>query len=118
IMMFLMQQPHPDGKLIAAVQAAAAWFEKTKIYDVAFRRDGDNGRRLVPAPGNGPLWARYYEIGTDRPIFGDRDKTIHDDVNEISLERRNGYSWYGDNPRHILDHYRKWNAKYGTNRIR
>jgi hypothetical protein len=26
-------------------------------------------------------------------IFGDRDQTIHDD-NEISLERRNGYSWY------------------------
>ena len=57
------------------------------------------GRRLVPAPGNGPIWARYYEIGTDRPIFGDRDKSIHDNVNEISKERRNGYSWYNQRAR-------------------
>ncbi len=39
-----------------------------------------------------PLWPRYDQIGTDKPIFGDRDKTIRDDVNEISRERRNGYS--------------------------
>ena len=33
--------------------------------------------------------ARYYEIGTDRfRIFGDRDKTIHDHLNEFSDERR------------------------------
>jgi hypothetical protein len=49
---------------------AAAWFVKTEIRDVAFRNADRNGRRLVPAPGNGPIWARDYEIGTDRPIGG------------------------------------------------
>ena len=54
IMMFLMQLPNPGPHVVTAVQAAAAWFEKTKITDVAFRRDGENGRRLVPAPGQRP----------------------------------------------------------------
>ncbi len=108
ILMFLMELPRPDPQTVAAVHAGAAWLEKTKIMDVAFRRDGDLGRRLVAAPGQGPLWSRFYEIGTDRPIFGDRDKTIHDDVNEISMERRNGYSWYTDAPRAALERYEKW----------
>ena len=55
-----------------------------------------------------PIWARYYEIGTDRPIFGDRDKTIHDDVNEISRERRMGYGWFNDTAKQVAQHYAKW----------
>jgi len=69
---------------------------------------GAESRKLVDAPGSGPIWSRHYEIGTDRPIFGDRDKTIHDDVNEISRERRQGYGWFRDAPKRVLDHYAKW----------
>jgi PelA/Pel-15E family pectate lyase len=66
----------------------------------------------VSSPGSGPLWARFYEIGSDRPIFGDRDKTIHDTVSEISKERRNGYSWFNDTPKRALDHYARWSAAH------
>ena len=96
ITLFLMELPEPNLDVVRAVHAAARWFEKTQIRDVAFKETGSEGRQLVPSPGSGPIWSRYYEIGTDRPLFGDRDKTIHDDVNEISQERRNGYSWYGE----------------------
>jgi len=106
--MFLMEQPAPGPEVVATVNAAAAWFEKTKINDLAFKFDKDNERHLVPAPGNGPIWARDYEIGSDRPIFGDRDKSIHDNVNEISEERRNGYSWYNDIPQRMLERYADW----------
>ena len=106
--LFLMQLPEPTGKEITAVHAACAWFDKTKIEGKAFRVVGSESRKLVAAPGAGPVWARYYEIGTDRPIFGDRDKTIHDDVNEISRERRKGYGWFRDTPKRVLEHYRKW----------
>jgi PelA/Pel-15E family pectate lyase len=108
IMMFLMAQPHPGPEIIESVNAAAAWFEKTQIRDMAFKFVPGEGRRLVPAPGHGPIWARYYQIGTDRPIFGDRDKTIHDHVNEISDERRNGYAWFTDAPQTALDRYAGW----------
>jgi PelA/Pel-15E family pectate lyase len=111
IMQFLMKEPNPSPEIVLAIDAAAAWFEKTKIKDVAYRLAGDSGRLLVDAPGNGPLWARYYDIVTDRPIFGDRDKTIHDNVNEISKERRNGYAWYRDTPASALNEYSEWRKK-------
>jgi PelA/Pel-15E family pectate lyase len=108
IVLFLMQLPNPDSKQITAVHAACAWFEKTKIEGKEFKSDGKDGRTLHDAPGGKPLWSRYYEIGTDKPIFGDRDKSIHDDVNEISRERRKGYGWFRDTPKRVLEHYTKW----------
>ena len=110
IVNFLMELPKPDSNIVVAVRGGAAWFEKTQIRDVAFRKVGTEGRALVAAPGSGPLWGRYYEIGSDRAIFGDRDKTIHDVVDEISRERRDGYAWFTDNPDEVLRKYQKWNA--------
>jgi PelA/Pel-15E family pectate lyase len=111
MILFLMKLPNPKPALVAAVNSAAAWLRKTAIHDVAYERGAD-GRRLTPSPGAAPLWARYYEIGNDRPIFGDRDKSIHDDVNEISLERRNGYSWYNAAPAAALERYAAWSAAH------
>ena len=108
MVLFLMQLPNPGSNIVAAVHAACAWFEKTKIEGKAFRVVGSESRKLVDDPGSGPIWARYYEIGTDRPIFGDRDKTIHDDVNELSRERRTGYGWFKDTGKPVLQHYDKW----------
>jgi PelA/Pel-15E family pectate lyase len=114
IVMFLMQLPHPDSNVIAAVHVAVAWFKKTEVMNVAYQRT-DNGRELVPSTGSGPLWARYYQIGTDRPIFGDRDKSIHDSVNDLSRERRNGYGWYGGNGAAVLERYPEWAKAHPAN---
>jgi PelA/Pel-15E family pectate lyase len=111
LILFLMRLPQPDAAVVDAVYAAAAWFRNTAISDKAYERAVD-GRRLVSKPGAGPIWARFYEIGTDRAIFGDRDKSIHDDVNEISLERRNGYSWYNAGPQEALDRFAEWSASH------
>jgi PelA/Pel-15E family pectate lyase len=111
VVLFLMQLPNPDSNVVAAVRAAANWFEKTQIQNVAFRKVHGRGRLLVPAPGKEPLWARYYEIGTDRPIFGDRDRSIHDSVNEIAAERRDGYGWYRDSPRRVLERFQQWSQE-------
>ena len=119
VAIFLMALPAPSPAVVASVHAAAAWFKKTELRDVAWRPAPDgSGRTLTKAPGAGPLWARYYEIGSDRPLFGDRDKTIHDDVNEISKERRNGYSWFNAGPERALALYAKWAEAHpiGTNR--
>jgi len=110
---FLMAIRAPSPEVVRAVHAAAAWFEKTALRDVAFTRAPDgSGRKLLPAPGGDPIWARYYELKTDRPLFGDRDKSIHDDVNEISLERRNGYAWFNNGPKRALDRYAKWSKDH------
>ena len=109
ILMFLMELPKPNSDIKDAVRGAAAWFKKTALYNKKFKPAPDGtGRQLQTAPGEGPIWSRYAEIGTNRPLFGDRDKSIHDEVDEISQERRNGYAWFGDNPKRVLDHFAKW----------
>jgi PelA/Pel-15E family pectate lyase len=112
---FLMGLPNPTPAEVEAVHAAAAWFTKVEISGYRYGsgnfgadRGNPDGRNLVAVAGAGPIWARYYQIGTDKPIFGDRDKTIHDDVNELSRERRNGYSWYNMEGVALLAHYKIW----------
>ncbi len=107
LLMMMNDLLNPTAKESESIRAAAAWFKKTAIYGQNYGRIGD-GRGLIPTPGAGPIWARYYQIDTDMPIFGDRDKTIHDNVNDLSRERRNGYSWFGAAPKRALDRYEKW----------
>jgi PelA/Pel-15E family pectate lyase len=107
ILMFLTRLQKPSPEVNVAIKSAAEWFEQTAINGLAFRFVSGE-RRLVESPGNGPIWARYYEIGTNRPLFGDRDKTIHDNVGELSRERRNGYAWFNDHPKRVLEHYDHW----------
>jgi PelA/Pel-15E family pectate lyase len=109
---FLMDLPNPDSNVVAAIRGAANWLEATQQRDVAFQTVGDQGRLLVAAPGKGPLWSRYYEIGTNRPIFGERDRTIHDRVDEISRERRQGYAWYTDGPQGAMQRFAKWSEAH------
>jgi len=118
VAMFLMNIPKPSREVVTAVHAACAWFEKTKMTDFAYRFVAGQGRLLVAAPGNGPLWPRYAEIGSDRPLFGDRDKTVHDTVDEISMERRNGYAWFNSTAQQALDRYVTWKKIHPLDRVR
>jgi PelA/Pel-15E family pectate lyase len=112
VMMLLMDQlPNPTIEEQRSIRAAAAWFKKTAIYGQAYGRT-PNGRGLTPTPGAGPIWARFYQLDTDKPIFGDRDKSIHDELNELSSERRNGYGWFGTDPQRALDKFEKWSQQH------
>lgn len=64
-----------DRRYLDAIPPALAWLERSAI-----------------APGR---WARLYELGTNRPIYGDRDGKVHYALEEISEERRRGYAWEG-----------------------
>jgi len=110
VLEYLMTIDHPSPAVVHAIHAAAAWFEEHKVMGYAWvgGRGDPGGRTFKAVPGAGPLWSRYYSLTTQKPIFGDRDKSIHDDVMEISLERRNGYAWYGTGPARPLKEYAEW----------
>lgn len=112
VMLYLMAVPKPSPEVVAAVHAAAAWFEKVTIRGFAYRNVPGAGRSLVADDKAGPLWARYYEIGSDRPLFGDRDKSIHDKLEEISAERRNGYQWFNGGATRALEVYAQWSKDH------
>jgi PelA/Pel-15E family pectate lyase len=113
ILLFLMRQPHPSPEVKTAVRAGVAWLEKVRVYGKSFEMTAD-GRKLIDKPGAGPIWSRNYDIVTGHPIFGDKDQSIHDDVNEISIGRRNGYSWWNATPQKALDAYAAWAAGPGA----
>jgi PelA/Pel-15E family pectate lyase len=108
VLLYLMTLPRPNASVQMAIVAGAGWLKIHAVYGYTYGGDRTAGRKLVPAAGAGPIWARYYSLATGKPVFGDRDKTIHDDVNELSLERRNGYSWWSSGPQRAIDAYDIW----------
>lgn len=111
IVRLLMSLPHPSPEVVAAVKGAVKWFEAHAVRDIRVERlhNGTTGRdaRLVPAPGQ-MLWARFYDLDTARPFFCDRDGIKRASLFELGRERRGGYSWYTDAPRHVLEAYPEW----------
>ena len=109
IVQFLMGIDQPNAQVNEAVESAVAWFERAKITGSSWARKRDPSKsgsfdRVVVADLNaGLLWARFYEIGTNRPIFAGRDGIIKYDVAEIEDERRNGYEWYVKAPAKLLN---------------
>jgi PelA/Pel-15E family pectate lyase len=87
-----LEKPSPE--VIKAIDAACRWYERSKLTGIrTIRRDGN--LMVVPDPNAPPMWARYYEIGTNRPIFCGRDGVVKYDITQIEAERRNGYAWLG-----------------------
>jgi PelA/Pel-15E family pectate lyase len=107
LLVFLMTLSDPTPQEVAAIHDAASWLRSAAIADIAWEKTADS-RVIVKKPGAPQMWARFYDHATMKPVFGDRDKTIHDDVNEIDPERRAGYSWYNTGPAKALKAYDKW----------
>jgi len=85
--------------------------KKTAIYGEAWEKT-PGGVKLAAKPGAGPIWSRYVSIGNDQPVFGDRNKSIHNDVNELSAERRRGYRWYSADPQRALARFKEWEQEH------
>jgi PelA/Pel-15E family pectate lyase len=113
LVVFLMSLPEPSSEIVASVKGAIAWFRATALPNLRVRRaPADTRGEVVPSPGAPPLWARFYEPGTTTPIFGDRDRTIHYDLSEISSERVAGYTWYTDVPSRALKTFETWGTRH------
>ena len=108
IVRLLMSLDSPDARVIESVQAAVAWFKTAEIHGIRqevkpdARAPKGTNKIVVKDPAAPPMWARFYEIGTNRPMFVDRDGIPKSDLSEIGYERRNGYGWLGYWPQSLL----------------
>jgi len=111
IVMFLMSLDDPSPEVRRAISDACAWYERSKVTGIRqVSKDGD--KIIVADPDAPPLWARFYDIKTNRPIFCGRDGIIKSKLSEIEKERRTGYSWYGGYGAKVLDEWPKWRARH------
>jgi PelA/Pel-15E family pectate lyase len=130
IVRFLMSIEEPSDEVRAAIEGAVAWFEAVKLTGVRIEETTDTSqptgedRVVVEDPNAPPIWARFYELGTNRPFFSSRCEVAEceDDPSfmvryslaEIENERRVGYSWYGSWPQSVLTtDYPAWKARTG-----
>ena len=102
IVRFLMALDDPNERTVRAIEAAIAWFEQSKLQGIrVVTVEGDEFERgfdrvVVEDPNAQPIWARFYDLQNQRPIFCSRDGIPRANLADISYERRNGYSWLGD----------------------
>ena len=101
VVRFLMEIDEPSPEIIAAVQGTVRWFDEAKLTGIREIRKETKGtpkgwdKVVIKDAFAPPIWARFYEIGTNQPIFCSRDGIPRKTLAEISYERRNGYSWLG-----------------------
>jgi PelA/Pel-15E family pectate lyase len=99
---YLLELPRPSARVVTAVHAAADWLRRVARRDSVYE-----GYELRARPGAGPLWARLSEIGTDRPIFSNRDGVLLYDFDRLT-DRRRGYGWFTVAPAETLRRYDAW----------
>ena len=111
VLLLLMSIENPSPEIIRAVHAGAAWYENAKITGI--KQVVENGDKKIEKDENAPpVWARFYEIETGRPIFSDRDSVKKYDMAEIGHERRNGYSWYGSWGEKVEKRFAEWSKSH------
>jgi PelA/Pel-15E family pectate lyase len=126
IILFLMDITNPDTRIIKSIQSAVNWFDDSKICNTRVEtikgtteqsryRTITTDKIVVTDSTAKPIWTRYYELGTDRPLFCDRNSKYLYSLAEVSRERRTGYGWYTYAPQEVLNKYPTWQKKWAPN---
>lgn len=116
IVRFLMGIEQPSAEVEAAIRAAVRWLEQVAIPGRRVERVKDAAGKyvdqvLIEDPAS-DVWARFYEIGTNRPIFVGRDEVVRYDLAEVEAERRGGYAYYGTWATKLLrDEFPAWRRR-------
>lgn len=122
VLLFLMRIKNPSKDIINAVHAGVKWLEKSKLSGIKLER--------VPLPKNKfinqeypydlkvvedseakPIWARFYEIETNKPFLCNRGGEKVYTLEEVDPERRTGYQWYGYWPEKVFKEYGEWKVR-------
>lgn len=103
---FLMGIEDPSPEVVAAIEGAVDFYKK---YVLHFRyENGDT----VEDPSAKPMWARFYEPDTGRPVFSSGHKfgeikRVHS-YNEMPRDQRGGYSWFHNEGSRVFEAYEEW----------
>ena len=114
IVQMLMRLETPSVDVIEAIEAAVAWLkesgiENLRIDKIKIPRDTYPGQNLdidriaVIDSTAKTIWARFYEIENNTPMFCTRAGQKVYSLTEVNPERRGGYGWYGYWPEVLLD---------------
>lgn len=110
IVKFLMMQP-VTPEIERSIKSAIQWFKESKIegYTYNVSKENDKAVRTLSKKEGSAVWARFYDISTNKPVFGDRDGSVKFKYEDVSEERRMGYSWYNESAAKLIEkEFPKW----------
>jgi PelA/Pel-15E family pectate lyase len=117
---FLMGIQNPSASIKRSLNAAITWLDSVKIegikiQDIADASQTSGKDRVVISDPNSTLWARFYDLQTNKPFFTGRNSVPKPSLAEIENERRVGYAFYGTWPKKLIaTDYPLWKQKWGN----
>ena len=115
---FLMGIQQPSDDVRNAIRSAVRFLDKIKLKAITYKRIKDPASETGYEVALGedkfakPLWARFYDLELEKPIFSGRDGIKRFDIFEIEVERRTHYGWYGYWPEDLLEkEYPRWHER-------
>lgn len=94
IIKFLKTRPSTP-EIAASIKAAKDWFNSVKITGIKVVKENGDVTVVNDSSVTTPIWARLYELETNKPIFVGNDGIVKYKLADIDQERRTGYAWYG-----------------------
>ena len=119
IIKFLMTIEKPSTEIKQAINSAVAWLQSVKVVGLKVENIKNasqiNGKdRIVVPDPNSTIWARFYDLETNKPFFAGRNSVVKFSLAEIENERRVGYAYYGTWPATLLTKdYPEWLKRVG-----
>jgi PelA/Pel-15E family pectate lyase len=125
IVRFLMNIDHPSKEIIRSVKAAVEWFKESGINGIRIQtidapkavytyHTTSKDNIVVEDPSAPTIWTRFYELGTNKPFFANKDGSKVYKFSDVWRERRTGYSWFGYWPQDLItNEYPQWLKKIG-----
>jgi len=118
IIRFLMSIDQPSAGVVRAIEAGVEWVRSSAIRGWRVDRKADLSLPrgfdyvLVADPSAPPIWARFYDIATNRPMFVGRDGIVRQRLADVEYERRTGYTYLGPFAAGLLDNdYPAWRKR-------
>lgn len=106
IIQLLMEEENQTEAIRESLNGARNWLMghaiKNTVVEHFTNKEGQPDIRLKKKKGAPLLWARFYDLVSEKPFYCDRDGVPQDDLSKISYERRMGYGWISDSPSRLL----------------
>ncbi|OUJ71677.1 pectate lyase [Hymenobacter crusticola] len=118
IVKFLMGVDNPTPEVRKAIDSAVAWLNAVKmpnqaVKDIADPKQPTGRDRVIVAEAGSTLWARFYDLESNKPIYVGRNSEKKNTLAEIENERRAGYLYVGTWPEKLLTKdYPAWQQKW------
>ncbi|MFO1065571.1 MAG: pectate lyase [Pirellulales bacterium] len=111
---FLMRTAPDSPRARNSIESATTWFRSHVIVGKQLTKNAEGKSELVDADDKeAQLWARFYDLETEQPIFaGAQDGIVYDSFNEMAKHNKIAYDYFVTRPKEVIGkEYDRWKKR-------